>query len=108
MKRSCERQGVVALDEHTFAIFLIVPPREVVLLQSIFELYEGVGTVRTLEVKRSLTCIITTKELLSDCLHILDQIHTLIDWTAADPPLENDAWIGYRRKGVPGVDGATS
>lgn len=65
---------VEKLDEQTYVIYLEVPPSQVVLLQGLFELYEGLGTVRTLDIPRSLVCILTTPSFIEDCIDVLEAI----------------------------------
>lgn len=87
------------VDELTHIIYLEVPGSKVVLLQAIFELYEGVGTVRTLDIKRSLVCILTTPDMLPHCLMILDAIEPRILWRFAQRPSaeDRDRYLGYYR-----------
>lgn len=89
----------VALDEHCYCIYLEVPGSQVVNLQGTIEAYEGVGTVRTLDIKRSLVCILTTPSMLDDCIKILEACRGLVSWRPAQPPEgERDEYLGYQRK----------
>lgn len=72
------------VDGHACALYLEVPPSQVVLLQSYFELYEGMGVVRTIETGRSLICILTTQSQSSQCLAALESLKGQIDWRFAD------------------------
>lgn len=92
-------EGVEQTDDHTVIIYLDVPGSNVVMLQGYFELYEGVGLVRTLDIKRSLVCIITTPSLKGECLKILDEIRDVVKWNFAQISDEQkEAWLGYTKK----------
>lgn len=76
--------GIIEVDTETCAIPLVVPGSQVVLLQAFFELYEGPGTVRTINIRNSLICIITTPSMVSDCIEVLEALHRQIHWRYAD------------------------
>lgn len=73
-------ESIDQLDEHCIAIYLEVPPTRVALFQAYFELYEGLGVVRTLSVKRSLLCVLTSTSQLSTCLEALTSLEPSIGW----------------------------
>lgn len=81
-------ESIEQLDEGSFALYLEVPGSKVVLLQAYFELYEGVGVVRTVDIRTSRVCIVTTKSLLQDCLTVLESIHEKTGWKFTKPPAE--------------------
>lgn len=83
----------VELDEHARAIFLQLPPSDVVLLQALIESYEGVATVRTIDLKRSLVCVVTTASLLETTCQLLEGLKPTVRWLAVPPPAESD-YIG--------------
>ena len=68
------------LDEHTWAMFLEVPPARVVLLQAVFEIYEGLGTVRTIGVERPVVCVLTPDGLLDECFLALNSLREQTSW----------------------------
>jgi len=72
------------LDAHTWAIFLEVPGSKIVSLQALFETYEGLGTLRTIDAQNSLVCVLTTDSLLTDCKQALDSIRNMIPWRLAE------------------------
>ena len=88
-----------ALDDHTRVAYLEVPGKFVVLLQAFFELYEGVGIVRTLDIRRSLVSILVPTALENDCKEILNAIRGQVPWRLIDPPDIADRFLGYHRKG---------
>ena len=57
-------QAAVHIDSDTVAFYLEVPRSHVVLLQVFFELYDGVGTVRTIDGESAIACVITTPSQL--------------------------------------------
>ncbi len=85
------------IDTGTCAFYLIVPSEKVVLLQAFFELYEGIGIVRTLNLRRSLVCILTTPSMISDCRAALEAIRTMIPWSPVPRPdeAERQLYLGY-------------
>lgn len=89
------------LDEHTYAIYLEVPGPAIVLLQGIFELYEGLGIVRTLSVQHSLVCILTVPDMYEDCARVLNAIQNIVPWKTAPVPEKEirELYHGYNRKG---------
>lgn len=90
----------IELDSITRAFFLDVPGPKVVLLQGYFETYEGVGTVRTLDIKNSLLAIVTTKDLQQECLNILESIKEEVNWrfvTDVDEDTKN-RFVGFWTK----------
>ena len=89
------------IDDFTTAIYLEVPGSKVVLFQAYFELFEGLGLVRTLSIKRSLVCILTTPDLTSTCLEVLSAIQERVPWrmVARPPEAEAQLYIGYFAKG---------
>jgi len=85
------------LDDHTYGIFLEVPGSKVVHLQAYFEIHEGVGTVRTMDIRRSLVCILTTTDMLDDCIAILTAIRKNVPWRDVSCPddVDRDRVLGY-------------
>ena len=84
-------------DETARIVYLEVPPSKVVLLQAYFELYEGLGVVRTLNLKKSLLCVITTKCQLVECIEALNSVRDIIGWRFVPIPPDGDRehYLGY-------------
>ena len=84
-------------DEFTPIVYLEIPSNKVVLFQAFFELYEGLGLVRTLDMRKNLICVITTASQLSDCCQALNEIQPQINWKPAliPAPEEKDKYLGY-------------
>lgn len=89
------------IDENTYALYLEVPGSRVVQLQSFFECYEGVGIVRTLDIRKSLVCILTTEPMLPDCLKILEDLQDRIPWRCPEAVSAEDKqhFLGYFKEG---------
>lgn len=83
---SCEalRAAAQLVDPHAIALYLEVPRSQVVLLQAYFELYDGVGTVRTIEGDKPIVCVLTTPEQLEDCLGVLEAIREQVQWIVCE------------------------
>lgn len=89
-----------SIDEGTRALYLAVPGENVVMLQALIESYEGVALVRTLNIRKSLVCIITTPSMLEDTLTVLNALQPMIGWRFIDRPEEavQELYLGYFRK----------
>ena len=74
------RAAAILLDQSSVALYLEVPRSNVVLLQAYFELYDGVGTVRTLRGERPVVCILTTPPQLDTCLNVLEAVRAQVAW----------------------------
>jgi hypothetical protein len=85
------------IDPETCAFYLEVPSEKVVLLQAFFELYEGLGIVRTLNLRKSLVCILTTPSVVEDCRGALEAIRSMIPWSGVARPeeAERQLYLGY-------------
>jgi hypothetical protein len=73
-------QAAKQLDEHTIAFYFELPRSQIVLLQAYFELYEGVGTVTTIEGERALVCVLTTPSMQEDCMGVLSALSSQVAW----------------------------
>ena len=76
----CTNPEPVELDPGLLAFYLEVPRHQIVLLQAYFELYDGVGTVRTLEGERSIVSVLTTHSQKADCVSVLNAIREHVQW----------------------------
>jgi hypothetical protein len=88
------------LDDCTYVIYLEVDGSKVVNLQAYLELYEGIGIVRTLDIRRSLVCVLTTPSMLEHCVAVLEHIRDQVPWQPVPKPTDLDAerFLGYFRK----------
>ncbi len=74
------RDAAQLIDPSAVALYLEVPRSQVVLLQAYFELYDGVGTVRTLQGPGPIVCVLTTPEQLDACINVLEAVHEEVHW----------------------------
>ena len=81
MASPLENASILA-DPHLVVFYLEVPRHQIVLLQAYFELYDGVGTVRTLEGPLSIVSVLTTPGMKADCMRVLDAIREFVHWEA--------------------------
>ncbi|MEZ4753799.1 MAG: hypothetical protein R3A13_05740 [Bdellovibrionota bacterium] len=86
MHKSFPETSLLKLDDQSVALFLEVPGPKVVVLQGFFELYEGLGLVRTIDIRRSLIAILTTTSMLKECLTALMNINEEVPWKPAARP----------------------
>lgn len=84
------RHSAVLVDPKTVAFYLHVPRSHVVLLQVFFELYDGVGTVRTTQAEERVVCVLTPKAQQEDCIGVLEAIRGEVHWEIAPPPNKDD------------------
>jgi hypothetical protein len=70
----------VPIDADTVAFYLEVPRSHVVLLTVYFELYDGVGTVRTLDKEGAVVCVLTSPSQVQDCVNVLHAIRGQVSW----------------------------
>lgn len=91
------RASTEELDDQTLALYIEVPGSQVVLFQAYFETYEGVGLVRTLDIRQSLVSVLTTKSQLEDCMELLSSIRGEIHWHPAGIPSQamKEKYLGY-------------
>ena len=87
------------LDGIAVAVYLEVPGSKVVLFQAFFDIYEDVGFVRTIDIKRSRVCVVTTKDLFPKCKEILESIKSNVPWRLVEKPEDHEKIFGYSRKG---------
>jgi hypothetical protein len=86
MQLSELRAAAVPLDPTTVAFYLRVPRSHVVLLQAYFELYDGVGTVRTTQGSEPVLCVLTPTSQQEDCMNVLAAIRGEVHWEVAPQP----------------------
>jgi DNA-binding response OmpR family regulator len=80
MNNSALKNSSVLLDPVTIAFYLRAPRSHIILLQAYFELYDGLGTVRTLEGDDQVICVLTSKAQEEDCIQMLEAIRDDVHW----------------------------
>lgn len=76
--------AAVQVDPLTIAFYLRVPRAQVVLLQAYFELYDGVGSVRTISGDEPVVCVMTGNSLKDDCIGVLEAIREDVEWEVCE------------------------
>ncbi len=89
------------IDDECVAYYLEVPGSKVVLFQSLFETYEGIGLVRTLSIKKSLICVLTTPSMAQDCFRLIESIKPELPSRFVTRPIEaeQELFLGYFKRG---------
>lgn len=75
--------GIVQIDPYSTVLFLEVPAQSIVTMQALFESYEGLGLVRTMDRARSIIAILTTPDMESRCSALLDSLASTLHWRYA-------------------------
>ena len=88
------KDAALFVDDKALALYLDVPRSGIVLLQALFELHDGLGTVRTIDASKGFICILTSSGLLNDCTEMLESVKNLIPWRLA--PAVSDPLITIR------------
>lgn len=65
---------IEAGDQITQIIYIKTSPKMVVYLQALFEIYESVAIVKTIDVEKSILALITTIDYKELCLNILESV----------------------------------
>lgn len=75
-------------------IFLRVAPIDIALVKFLFESYEGVGIVRTLDRHAAIIVALISRDFLADAHGIVADLQTRITCEMIDPPPDaGDDWL---------------
>lgn len=77
-------------------VYIEVPRAKIVLLHAIFESYDGLAVVRTVDHERGLLALVATESTLQICCDLLDSLRNEIAWRYAERPQNIDALTTYR------------
>lgn len=88
----------VRIDEETLGFYLSVPVSKVVLLQAFFELYEGIATVRTIDAKNSLVCLLVPNDQRGACEEALTAIAAQVPWRSVEGAASDERFLGYWKR----------
>lgn len=61
-------------------LFLEAPTHAIVILQAIFESYEGIGLVRTMDSKKGILTILSTVDTFDEVTRVLASLQETIPW----------------------------
>ena len=74
--------------------YLQLAPGDIALVKFLFESYEEVGIVRTVDRHTAVIVVLVVPDFLSVARAILDDLHTRIAFTEVEaPPLPVDDWL---------------
>lgn len=75
-------------------IFLRVAPLDIAMVKFVFESYEGVGIVRTLDRHTAIIVALISRDFLADAHGIIADLQTRITCEVIDPPPgAGDDWL---------------
>lgn len=75
-------------------IYLEIPPEEIAYVKFIFESYEGVGIIRTVERKKAIIVLMAMDDFLSTARSILTSLKNEVSLTEIPRPAEiGEDWL---------------
>ncbi len=74
-------------------IYLRVERRDIALVKFVFESYEGVGIVRTVDKKKATVVILVVPDFLTHAWAILESLKEHMEWHEILPPEVQDDWL---------------
>jgi hypothetical protein len=75
-------------------IYLQVKPREIGFVKAIFESYESVGIVRTIDPDQGIIVVMVPTDFLVDAGEILNSLRDEVEWTEVSRPKNfADDWL---------------
>jgi hypothetical protein len=75
-------------------LYLQLAPADIALVKFLFESYEGVGIVRTVDRHAAIIVVLTVEDFLPVARAIVRELQTQITCTEVDaPPFETDDWL---------------
>lgn len=74
------KESRIVIDSDSVVVLLEVVRSQIVLLQSIFESYDGPAVVKTIDESRGVVCLITTPDCEELCYELLDSLRQEIPW----------------------------
>jgi hypothetical protein len=82
------------VTRHLSLLYLQLAPRDIALVKFVFEAYEEVGIVRTVDRQTAVIVVLVAADFLPVARAILDDLHTRLTFTEiAAPPLPPDDWL---------------
>jgi hypothetical protein len=84
-------------------IYLRLAPADIALTKFLFESYEGVGIVRTVDARRAIIVVLVVNDGLAVAREIIRDLQARIACVEIDaPPIEPDDWLMRAVKGSAG------
>ncbi|OFV90192.1 MAG: hypothetical protein A3J75_00545 [Acidobacteria bacterium RBG_16_68_9] len=76
------------------AIFVRLPPSDIALMKFLFESYEGIAVVRTMDRHRAVIVVLVSHDFLEVARGILDSLRDTIAFEQVPPPGDADEdWL---------------
>ena len=83
-----------AAEHSVRAVYLKVAPADIALVKFLFESYEGVGVVRTVDRRAAIIVVLVVPDLLPVARAILRDLHAQIACAEISPPVSPaDDWL---------------
>jgi hypothetical protein len=87
-------QALTVLHMELHDIYLQIPPEHIAYVKFIFESYEEVGIIRTVERKKSIIVLLAMSDFLDTAHKILDSIKSDVPLREVSRPADmNDDWF---------------
>jgi hypothetical protein len=74
-------------------IYLRVAREDIALLKFVFESYEGVGIVRTVDKKKATVVVLAAPDFAGHARAILESLREHMDWHEVSRPQTQDDWL---------------
>lgn len=82
------------MDSSVIPIYLRLAPADIAFVKFLFESYEGVGIVRTIDRHAAVIVVLAVPDFLDTARAILESLQAAIPCTEVDPPpLPADDWL---------------
>jgi hypothetical protein len=87
-------QSVAVLQMRLHGIYLEIPPEQIAYVKFIFESYEEVGIIRTVDRKKAIIVLLAMDDFLDVARKILDSLKTNTPLREITPPADmTDDWL---------------
>ena len=100
-----KREGAPAHSRHqVIPIFIEVAPADIALLKFLFESYEGVAVVRTVDRNHAVIVALVSTDFIEVAQGMLNSLQGRIDFRVIDtPPGANEDWLVQQMKPPPAL-----
>lgn len=90
-------------DQYSAVFYGKIPSAQTVLLQGYFEIAEGLGLVRTIDLREGLVCVISTPDLAEAVSGFLVSLTELpqrarVEWSSVPEPEDRERYLGHGRQ----------
>ena len=74
-------------------IYLRIQRQDIALIKFVFESYEGVGIVRTVDKKKATVVVLVMPDFIDHARAILDSLREHTEWHEIPPPAVQGDWL---------------